>query len=184
QGTANRRFFFHNAFIELLYLDNPNEINNDITKPTQLSERFISHKSTASPFGICFRPESNTTNKAVPFKSWEYRPTYLPETLKVDVGVAPITEPMWFFLSFSSRPDQQPAAKRQPMEHSVGFKKITSLHIFIPKDTYSEPALYANSTNGIDLVTDEKHIVEIGFDNQICQKSHNFMPTLPLVFKW
>lgn len=39
QGTANRRFFFDNAFIELLWLDNAAEARNDATRPTMLFER-------------------------------------------------------------------------------------------------------------------------------------------------
>lgn len=42
QGTANRRFFFRNAFIELLYLQDFAEVQNELTKPTRLYERLMS----------------------------------------------------------------------------------------------------------------------------------------------
>ena len=33
QGTANRRFFFHNFMLELLWIENLKEVKSDLTKP-------------------------------------------------------------------------------------------------------------------------------------------------------
>lgn len=55
QGTENRRFFFKNSFIELIFLNNPEEASSDLTKPTLLFERLSAQDNIASPFGICFR---------------------------------------------------------------------------------------------------------------------------------
>jgi hypothetical protein len=52
QGTSNRRFFFRNAFIELLYLHDLTEIQNELTKPTKLYERLVIKDGKVSPFGI------------------------------------------------------------------------------------------------------------------------------------
>ena len=54
QGTENRRFFFRNAFIEFLWMCDESEVNSDVTRPTMLYERLTD--SSASPFGVCFRP--------------------------------------------------------------------------------------------------------------------------------
>jgi hypothetical protein len=40
QGTANRRFFFRNAMLELLWVENPDEARNAQTAPTMLWERW------------------------------------------------------------------------------------------------------------------------------------------------
>ena len=56
QGTANRRFFFHNVFIELLWLDDAAEAQSELTRPTMLYERLAASNDETSPFGICFRP--------------------------------------------------------------------------------------------------------------------------------
>ena len=69
QGTANRRFFFQNAFLELLWLEDSAEAQSDVTRPTMLYERVRSQGQVVSPFGIGFRP-AIPNEKQVPFPSW------------------------------------------------------------------------------------------------------------------
>ena len=40
QGTANRRFFFENAMLELLWVEHPGEAQNEQTAPTKLWDRW------------------------------------------------------------------------------------------------------------------------------------------------
>lgn len=77
QGTANRRFFFHNMMIELLWVEDISEVQNERTKPLKLFERLSGTSEVVSPFGICFRPSENC-NSIVPFTCWKYKPVYLP----------------------------------------------------------------------------------------------------------
>ncbi len=183
QGTANRRFFFRNSFIELLFLDNVDEVQNERTKPTGLYQRLSFQNGDVSPFGICFR--ASDSRREAPFKSWDYKPAYLPDGMKVDVGEAPLEEPMWFFLAFSSRPDRAIGTKRQPLDHPVGFQEITALRVTMPAGTgYSDPALHASNTQGIEVMEGSEHLVEIGFDHESCGQSQDFRPMLPLVFQW
>lgn len=133
QGTANRRFFFDNVMIELLFLTNADEARSKLTQPTMLYQRLISEDDKVSPFGICFRPAEGDDNRRATFPCWVYRPTYLPPELHIDVGNAPIDEPMWFFLSFASRPDRSEACKMQPRNHANGISELSSIEITIPK---------------------------------------------------
>lgn len=184
QGTSNRRFFFRNAFIELLYLHDPAETQSELAKPTRLCERIASRGGTASPFGIAFRPATDA-EKQVPFPSWDYRPIYLPANMKIDIGKAPIEEPMWFFLSFAARPDKAPGERRQPLEHPKGFNEITSLHVKIPStEKLSKPAFCAAAVNGVEIAKGDEHLLQIGFDNEFSGQLHDFRPVLPLVFRW
>ncbi len=66
QGTANRRFFFDNAFIELLWLEDAEAASSDLTRPTLLLERLTPGADEVSPFGLCFRP-SGREAKSAPF---------------------------------------------------------------------------------------------------------------------
>jgi hypothetical protein len=84
QGTANRRFFFDNAMLELLWVDNEAEAKSELTKPTRLWERWAGRDRSACPFGICFRPATNS--HAPPFPAWKYRPKYLPDPLCIDIA--------------------------------------------------------------------------------------------------
>ena len=68
-------------------------------------ERLSTQNNIASPFGICFRPKNKDDNGAK-FPNWVYKPSYLPASLEVNVAKdSVVSEPMWFFLSFASRPD-------------------------------------------------------------------------------
>ncbi len=105
QGTANRRFFFHNFMLELLWIENLDEIKSNLTKPMRLFERCSKSDIDISPFGIGFRP-TNEKNGKVLFPVWDYHPLYLPDFLKIQVADGtPLSEPMFFYLSFVERQD-------------------------------------------------------------------------------
>jgi hypothetical protein len=59
QGTACRRFFFSNAMLELIWLENEAEARSEQTRVTKLWERFTAGK-TASPFSVILRPAAGT----------------------------------------------------------------------------------------------------------------------------
>src|SRR6266849_4956566 len=135
QGTACRRFFFHNAYLELLWVSDPSEARSKTTRPTFLWERWTGRNDCTCPFGIGFRPGTVDTEKP-PFASWEYRPAYLPESLSFQVGMncEALTEPFLFFLPFAlgRRPNAQTGAKRQPLQHAAGFQEISRVELVIP----------------------------------------------------
>ena len=56
QGTKNRRFYFHNLMLELLWIENIVEVQSERTKSMRLYERCLSTTNTISPFGIGLRP--------------------------------------------------------------------------------------------------------------------------------
>src|SRR5262249_37083369 len=106
QGTACRRFSFVNAMIELLWVSDPNEVQNESTKRTLLWERWSSRQGTLSPFGICVRP-TNPQAPRSPFCGWAYPPAYSPDPLCMQIGEAGIEEPMWIHLSFMRRAQRE-----------------------------------------------------------------------------
>jgi hypothetical protein len=68
QGTTNRRFFFHNAMLELLWVHDPAEARSELIRPTRLWERWTHRRNGACPFGICLRPATGS-NDTVAFSS-------------------------------------------------------------------------------------------------------------------
>lgn len=117
QGTANRCFFFRNAMLELLWIHDPEEAKSEQIHLTRLWERWTNRNDSASPFGICLRPTTDSTDK-IAFSSWAYQPPYLPETISIAVATNShiLTEPMLFQIPFGKRPDQYPVEKSQPLE--------------------------------------------------------------------
>src|SRR5882724_5359721 len=81
QGTACRRFFFENVYLELLWVSDPDEAQSEPARRTRLWERWSRLPQGACPFGIVLRAGSSTDAAACPFASWAYRPSYLPSNL-------------------------------------------------------------------------------------------------------
>src|SRR5438552_2528909 len=82
QGTACRRFFFHNAYLELLWVVDSAEAQAESVRRTGLWERWSRRGRAASPFGLGVRPDG-PEEQEVPFPGWEYRPPYLPDPLAI-----------------------------------------------------------------------------------------------------
>jgi len=184
QGTMNRRFFFHNAMLELLWVHDPVEAQNMRTRPTHLWERWQGRHGDASPFGICLRPRQAET-ATLPFPAWAYEPTYLPAPLVIHMGEnSPvIAEPLLFYLAFGQRPDT--GGLHYPMTHAIGLREITALRIQGLQQAPMSPALKATGQSGVMAWSAGlQHHVEIGFDGETQGKVIDLRPALPLSFYW
>lgn len=184
QGTANRRFFFHNFMLELLWIENLKEVKSDLTKPMRLFERCSKKDKNISPFGIGFRPTTEKDEKAL-FPVWDYHPIYLPDFLKIQVADStPLSEPMFFYLSFAGRQDKYPLEKLENMKHKLPLKEVTEVKMHInKKENFSEAAEIINKTNSLILIKDNENYLELTFDNHILKKK-DFRPNIPLIIRW
>lgn len=186
QGTANRRFFFHNAMLELLWVHSPEEAKSERIHLTRLWERWQNRNAGACPFGICLRSATGSIDTAA-FSSWAYRPPYLPETMSIAVGCNSdvLTEPMLFQTPFGQRPDRYPAGKRQPLDHPIGLREITRVEFVSPAATHPSAELQAVvDTNQVKLRTGADYCIELGFDREQQGQRIDFQPGLPLIVSW
>ena len=100
QGTANRRFFFPNAYLELLWVENRLEAQSPEVRETRLWERWQQRAAGACPFGLVFRP--GPRGPVVPPTSWTYAPRYFPPGFSIEVARdVPSNEPLLFYLPFA-----------------------------------------------------------------------------------
>ena len=183
QGTANRRFFFCNAMLELLWVENADETRSEQTRNLRIWERWSDAGRGASPFGIILRP-SSPSQRQVPFPSWKYRPALMPDLiLEVASGVQ-LAEPMWFYFARGRRPDEAPLERRQPLERPSGFREITGVRLVCPilDGAVVTPAMARAGV--ISLDAGEKHLLEVEFDGGQNGNRADFGPDLPLVFRW
>jgi hypothetical protein len=186
QGTACRRFFFHNAYLELLWITDRAEAQSETIRPTHLWERWKARGSNACPFGLCFRPSTQEQSDA-PFPTWEYRPPYLPPSWSFQVGTnaSVMNEPALFYLPFSRRPDSQSAPRKQVMEHAAGLRELTRVELISPHGDHASPAFEAMlSTGVIRRRAGASQVVELGFDGESKGQVADFRPNLPIVFCW
>jgi hypothetical protein len=185
QGTACRRFVFRNAYLELLWVNNPTEAQSPMVQPTHLGERWAG-RERACPFGLGFRPKADQS-RSPPFPSWAYCPPYLPESWSIQVGTnaTALAEPMLFYLSFGQRPDTRPGARSQDLEHPAGLREITRIELVGPTKGESSPALSSLSGAGLlGVRAGARHLIELGFDGEGRGRVADFRPALPLAFRW
>ncbi|CAG9000565.1 MAG: hypothetical protein CENE_02564 [Candidatus Celerinatantimonas neptuna] len=185
QGTANRRFFFHNFCLELIFIDDMDECQNTPYTQIKLFERLTDSMASASPFGICFRPSKDEIPDQAPFPTWNYQPQYLPSDLTIAVAPVRLNEPMWFYLSFAIPPEQTPIPHQQPLAHPCGVNRLTHINLFMPAlSEQSQAAQFAQNLPSFDICKNQTHYLELIFDQQTQKKTEDFHPTLPLIIRY
>jgi Glyoxalase-like domain len=187
QGTTNRRFFFHNAMLELLWVADPQQTRGDVAGPTLLWDRWVGRGQVGSPspFGVCLRPPS-PGGVEPPFSTWSYRPPYLPPELTIEIAAtSPLNEPMWFFIPFGRRPDAVKPDLREPLLHSIGLRELTDVRIVVPLlESLSTTAAGVIRRRLLSVVDGPQPLLELTFDGDRGGRIADFRPALPLLFHW
>jgi len=186
QGTACRRFFFANVYLELLWVCDAAEAQAETARPTRLWERWINRAAGACPFGLGFRPRIGQES-AVPFSSWEYRPPYLPAPLCIHVAtnVHVLVESMLFYLPFAQRSNAYPTARRQPFWHRAGLNELTRVEVASPHADRVSSELAAVTGSGLaKRRAGSEYLLELGFDGESGCQQADFQPILPLRLCW
>ena len=187
QGTACRRFFFRNAYLELLWVDKPDEAQSEPVRPLRLWERWVGRAEQACPFGFGFRPKANEA-ASPPFAAWPYRPAYLPESQSIPVAAnsGVVSEPMLFYMPFAQRPDCQPDPKRQqPLDHAAGLREISRVELVLPGGPRISGELQELQKAGLlDITEGANYLLVLRFDGEMRGKHADLQPGLPLVLRW
>ena len=179
QGTANRRFAFFNAMLELFWVCDEAEAQSESTRPTKLWERWSRRQSGASPFGICLRPVDSADIEP-PFAAWQYQPSYLQSPLVMHIGKAGVEEPMWVFLGFMRR-----AFREQHFaEHPVGVREITGVTLTTPVPLRSASSRVILSNQILSVRDGAACLLELEFDGNRRNEIADFRPHLPLAFRF
>ena len=183
QGTANRRFFFQNAMLELIFVTDEAEARRAEVAPTRLWERSRWRQTAACPFGLCLRA---TGDDAPPFPTYEYRPAYLPEGAAIPIARGTLAvEPMLFVNPFGRRPDSYLPEQRQPLDHPLGVREISAVHIDSAGCEPPSDPLYFVRQQGIATFGNATgHLLELTFDGGAAGGMADLRPDLPLVLRW
>ncbi|MSV27903.1 MAG: hypothetical protein EXQ52_04045 [Bryobacterales bacterium] len=183
QGTACRRFFFHNAMLELVWVENETEARSEQTRDTRLWERWSGTGRATSPFGILLRPEPPSWNKC-PFDSWDYQPKTMPG-LSLQIATATgIEEPMWCYMEGGRPYAEAPPERRQPMDHPGGFREITGVRIVGPSLPETSVTQAMARENVIALGIGAEHLLQLQFDDGKRGGRTDLRPDLPLICIW
>jgi hypothetical protein len=186
QGTANRRFFFANAMLELAWVHDAVEAQSETEPARRLHfwERWVGRDGSACPFGVCLRPKAGTSDVA-PFPAWKYQPSYSPVGLPVANNSTVDSEPLVFYIPMHRRMDTAPADRREPYEHPLPIRELTSVRISSPGAAALSPAMLATLRTGAFSFQRAAHpLLELGFDGEQQGRRADLRPALPLVLLW
>ena len=186
QGTANVCFFFDNAYLELLWLFDANEIQSPLVRPTGLWSRCRWQETQACPFGISFRPTASDLRE-IPFPTWDYHPAY--RTAKASIAIATnsdnLSEPLIFISPATQKPSNYPLERRPPLVHKVGFKEITALQVTLPGvQNFSAEVRTLIDLGLVQFSQGNFYQLEIEFDNAKEGNSQDFGSQLPILIRW
>ena len=179
QGTASRGVLFENAYLEFLWLTEPEEADSPFVRRTRLKER-IDPSSGACPFGIGLRKKGNDYTR-LPFQTWGYRPPYLPEGLSFLMSVSSVDlgEPLVFFLPWLVGPS------RPGEEHPNGARRVTKINIILEGDAAGSETLTALSEASVaSFRTGSSYFMDVEVDGGRSMKSLDLRPEIPLRLNW
>ncbi len=176
QGTANRRFFFPNSTLELLYVRDPNEAANGRGSRLRFPERSV--EASASPFGLIVRATAGTTG--TPFPGWRYCPEYFRPDQCFHVGENSdlLEEPLCICM-----PLNPPLFKSQSQPESP-LQTVTEVRISVPVVRPSVALEAIAECEDISLRLNEPHLMEVVFNEEKDGQSKDMTPELPLVVRW
>ena len=183
QGSASRRFFFENAYLELFWVADAREAQSQLAAPTRLWPRWSRRRDTdVSPFAVILRPDDGG-DAAPPFASWAYHPSYLPAHLAIDVAEGtPLSEPAFFYIGFARGAGQM---QPQPRDHALGVRRLTAVEIGLPGAVPRSDAARAVEGMGlVEFVDAPDHRMTLTFDAGRAGRNVDLDPDLPLVLRW
>jgi hypothetical protein len=180
QGTANRRFYFDNFMLELVWVADPSEARNERTRRTRLWERCERQDSQVSPFGIIFRSTGAPAAPA-PFATWSYTPMYLPPGLAMQVAEGTtLYEPELFYLPFLRRTSTQ---RNEPVVHAQPIRRICGLSVGVRgRGALSAASRCAEQQGLLSYFEAPQPLLEILFEGSAGMRI-DLRPELPLVFR-
>ncbi len=181
QGTANRRFFFENFMLELIWVDKPEEAQNAQTRRTRLWERWVGREDrTTSPFGVLFRAESDLAETA-PFRTWPYHPSYLPpgDAIEIAEGTR-LEEPELFYMPGIRRGRQR---RKEPTNHALDIGHILGVAVGLPGvGRLSEASRLAQDAGLLTYWESDRPVLEIRLA-AAPSAVIDLTPALPLLFR-
>jgi len=176
QGTANRRFFFANTMLELLYVRDEDEAARGQGANLRITERMSN--PDASPFGLVVRESAEADGPCFP--GWKYYPEYLPDErfLRIGRNSDVLTEPLCIGL-----PSDFPAVLgKSPRRRST--LQLTGLRISLPVTRVSDTLACVARVRPISLCPRAPQRMELIFDQGAGGRKADFSPHLPLLVRW
>lgn len=198
QGTAGKYFRFLNSYLELIFVYDQNELeeNNEKNKDLDFTKRANFEKNGASPFSLALKVKDYNVEK-IPFEKISYHQDWMDKNVNIysaKNSKKELKEPSIFvvypemeFERFETLSDlknipEESAIWREFYKLPNGAQKVTE--IIITSSNLNLNTETIKAVNGIENLTVKKgkeHLMELHFDNDIQGKSFDLRPELPLI---
>lgn len=157
QGTANRRFFFSDVMLELLYIRDAVEVVNGPAGRIRMMERVSAAK--ASPFALVVRRTADVADD--PFPGWHYNAEYFSEDRYFLVGENSdvLQEPLCICM-----PTMPPAPASQPLSPAP-FTELTEVRVSVPVERPSRVLESIARCDRITLIPGQPHCMDVVFND-------------------
>jgi hypothetical protein len=121
QGTTNRKFYFDNFFLEILWVHDPDEIKSSSVESSGLWNRANFANNNHSPFGLCIVNEGELNS--IFEQAYIYQPKYFPNGIAIEVlkNEDQPSLPWTFRLPFIGHNKHE----SEPKNHKSGIKHLT-----------------------------------------------------------
>ncbi len=174
QGTQNRRFFFQNGMIELLWVHSEEEARSTPIARTRLLERFHYKLTGACPFGIGLsRTKGEMKNS--PFNTWSYHPPYLPDGVKIAVAdVSQSPEKLFAFVVPG-------AGSRPKWDGDVSIRKV---QVRYPEWDFSDFGDQLGSDGLVSLSYGPEPFMQVSLNIGRQAQRIDLRPSTPLIVEW
>ncbi len=163
-GTANRRIFFDNFYLEILWVENEKEAKN--VEKIGIWKRSNFKNSQYSRFGLCLKNTKETDR--VFYNSIKWKPDFLPENKFVDILT---NERMPWIFRF---PDNRNNKLDEPRNHKNGINKLTKAVFNLPEIDFKSIISEINENPNIEFIQSSENQLILEFDNRKQGKTKQF----------
>jgi hypothetical protein len=181
QGTANRKFYFENFFLELLYVTSEEEIKNEKTSSIYLWERSQYQQNNFSPYGLCVK--SSAESDILFGNAVQYQPDYLfPNTAAIEMIPNELHPQLPLTFRRPSSGNEEPTT--EPTVHANGTSKLTRAIFGVEQIPPANNFIIAFEEEPSILITEAgQNMLVLEFDHKQQEKSHRFK-SLPLEIEY
>ena len=196
QGTSSVVFIFENAYLELIWIDEPETARRrSQDMGTDLLARVAWRQTGASPFGAGLHHRV-AGNSDLPFPTRKYWAEWMkPDTfISIAESSVHVKEPFYFvvpdYLAVPSAEqlklllDSQPEYRKN-FAHALGVRRLTGIQITSNHARKFSPTASMLSKNGVVVIKRGKSShAELTFDEGLKGKALDVRPTLPLILRY
>jgi len=155
-GTANRRFFFENFYLEILWVEN--KLESQSIEEIGIWERSNYVSSEYSRFGLCLKNTNDTD--AIFTNSIQWKPKFLKDNEYVNILTS--KKLPWIFRFPANRTT---ILQDEPKTHKIGIKNLTKVIFTLPKTDFHEKLNHLENNSIVKMKNEKTNALILEFDN-------------------